>query len=255
MAQGFSRRRAILVDPDTGEPLSVKDRVLQTSDPKARQMAAKVWLELRNKLELLRPPGLEEGLGISVKDVGKTKKKISQLGDEVEWLPLPEFMTGGAATRASQANYDGAAYLTSVPIEFDRFLFRPTIGGTGRLRFSFFQSKSGGGGPAYFLTTGTSLGGSAATFTVDVAKATLQPGVFYVLWGHIALTAITLQTWAVGGATELVTANVDSSTHRTIFTTTIDADTIPDQFDPRDQTISTVSVAPVLRLIKRSGLE
>lgn len=254
MAQGFSRRRAILVDPDTGEPLSVKDRVLHTSDSRARRMMAKVWLEWRKTLELMRPLDLEEGLGIKIQSSGR-KRKISQLGDEVEWLLIPELRDGGGATRAAQSNYDGAAYITPVPISFDRFLFRVTTGGTGTLRFAFYQSLDGGGGIANLLGSATSLGGSAATFTVDARSMIVQPGIVYVLWG--ALTggsAPTLATWTVPTSFNLVLVNVDPTTHAPIFTTTLDVDSLPTSFDPRDQTVSTSSLAPVLRLVNTKGL-
>lgn len=256
MSQGLSRRRAVLINPSTGEPLKVRNKEQQIADIQARHILEHIYLELKQMKPLLE---LEAGAGITIEKAGR-KRKISQKKDIVEWLPRPEFSGANDGSQASSTWYQGSAFVAPVPIEFNRFIWKQTTNpGPGSvIRFSFYQSPFGGGGRTKLLATADAPapGVSAAGNTVNLALTKIMPGVFFVLWGHRGSLGVSVQTWTLPSSLPLVVANVDANTHPAHFSATeIDADTAPETFDPRKVTAATASFAPIIRLINTGGLE
>ena len=171
----------------------------------------------------------------------------------VEHIPRPEAIITGDSTRAGQTNFDGASYLLSMAIRFNTVHFRTTAhgGGAGAMRMLFYQQSAGHAGVTADLVgsiTGFTITNTGLqTATLSEGTITLQPGIYYVLWGKEAADSFTVQTYTTAGC-NMLTANIPTGLHPVTFTTAVAANTSPSTLNPTSGTATATDVVPILRL-------
>lgn len=183
-----------------------------------------------------------------------------------EIVPQPEGGTVGNSTRPGQTVYDGASFILRRPMTFNRVITRViAYSAPGTISMLFFQKTDGGSGggavPLVANVSGFNPGSSLTNVQMTLAQGdvTLRSGLFYVLYGRdSAAGAVTFRTRAVT-TLDLMTANVELSTHPTSFTTAIAVPVfpaaVPTTFDPRqtptgDANASASDLVPVIRFLK-----
>ena len=157
--------------------------------------------------------------------------------EAADYLPRPEGPTVAASTRIGQANFDGASYVIMRPVTFNRIIFRTTARtGSPTARLLIYQATDGKSGVANLVATCTAIaiGTGAAAYTVAPSQGsvTLKRGLIYVLWGRDSVAdSFTARTYGTQNY-DLITSNVETGTHPTMFTTAIAANTSPATFNP-----------------------
>lgn len=177
--------------------------------------------------------------------------------EKLEAFPMPEGFYGGVSTRVVQAvASDGASYILNRSIEFNRVIARATLGGGGRaMAFAIYQAPNGGDGIANLVALDSSASFATGNWVMSLdgsVTATLNPGIFYLLYSRsVDDTAATMRVYS-GGTMDLQTANVDSGTHPLVFTSALTIDGVyPATMNPRTDLIaSTLDLALTLRLKK-----
>lgn len=188
--------------------------------------------------------------------------------DDVEYLLIPELRTAVQGTRVFQAPaaglYNGGSLVLRRRVSASRLIFRLTAATVGvpaaTLRVLLFQFPQGesdvaGGAPRVATASVVLAAGGAQTLTVVFAEGTVtfEAGIVYALFG-IAVATTGSATMRVYGTDtyDLLTANVDASTHPVNFTTTILTSVLPATFDPLpapgEAVASNLNLTPVLRL-------
>lgn len=155
-----------------------------------------------------------------------------------EIIPLPEGQVAAQTSRGLQTNYDGSSYFLRRDARMDKLLAYVVGGvvGTPSFRFLIYQGQGGGSGIASLLASGsiTITGTGEIVVPFDQGAVKLNEGLIYILFGLQnpgGGNAANLQVFTLG-TTNLYSANVDTDTHPTQFTTTIPASTAPSSFNP-----------------------
>jgi hypothetical protein len=176
-----------------------------------------------------------------------------------EILPIPEGRVADNAIHVAGPTLVGASYVMRRRAIMNRLILRVAMQvGAPTGRFLIYQATGGGSGVAALIASVTGLaigapGNFVALFTQGLV--TFEAGLIYILYGHDnGLGSFTLRTYKVH-ALDLLTANVDTDTHPTSFTTAILSTTAPATFDPREApsgaaTGTSTDVPGVFRLKK-----
>lgn len=176
-----------------------------------------------------------------------------QTQEQIDMFLPPELGTGANATRVAQTVYEGASFLVPKRVSFNRAIVRITaITGVPAANLLLYQGTGGRIAAAIPLVATCAFAPAVGNMLLTPAEGTvvLEPGVCFALFGRSSGggTSATFRTYTLPSP-DLLTANVQASTHPLAFVTVIAATTTPATIAPFvDLTPTAVNVVPALRV-------